>query len=52
MRSADPPRTPESGGQARALILASSSRYRRDLLRRLGLDFSQEDPAIDESTLP
>ncbi len=31
------------------LILGSSSRYRADLLRRLGLDFEQVAPYIDES---
>jgi septum formation protein len=31
-----------------ALILASSSRYRRELLGRLGLPFTQDIPAIDE----
>lgn len=34
------------------LILASSSRYRADLLRRLGLTFSQASPHIDESAQP
>lgn len=34
------------------LILASSSRYRADLLRRLGLSFSQASPHIDESAQP
>lgn len=33
------------------LILASSSRYRADLLKRLGLTFSQASPNIDESPL-
>lgn len=31
------------------IILASSSRYRRELLQRLGLDFSCRSPAIDET---
>lgn len=34
------------------LILASSSRYRRELLDRLGLAYDAESPDIDESSLP
>lgn len=34
------------------LILASTSRYRRELLSRLGLDFSVDAPQVDESPLP
>lgn len=34
------------------LILASSSRYRAELLSRLGLPFSIQTPAVDESRLP
>jgi septum formation protein len=34
------------------LILASSSRYRADLLARLGLEFDAEAPEIDESPRP
>lgn len=34
------------------LILASSSRYRAQLLRRLGLPFRQLSPDCDESALP
>jgi septum formation protein len=34
------------------LILASTSRYRAELLRRLGRPFSSEAPGIDESPLP
>lgn len=34
------------------IILASSSRYRRELLERLGLPFTAESPDIDESPLP
>lgn len=34
------------------LILASTSRYRRELLERLGLPFSVERPDCDESQLP
>ncbi|RZI73281.1 MAG: septum formation protein Maf, partial [Rubrivivax sp.] len=36
----------------RALILGSSSRYRRELLQRLGLPFTVESPDLDESPLP
>jgi len=35
-----------------ALVLASTSVYRRDLLARLGLPFRQEAPAVDEAALP
>jgi septum formation protein len=35
-----------------ALVLASGSRYRAELLRRLGLPFSQCSPDIDEAALP
>jgi len=31
------------------IILASSSRYRRGLLQRLGIDFTSHTPSIDES---
>ena len=34
------------------LVLASSSRYRRALLERLGLAFSVDSPDIDEAPLP
>ena len=33
------------------LILGSTSRYRADLLRRLGIDFTQCAPQIDEAEL-
>jgi len=36
----------------RALILGSSSRYRRDLLTRLGLPFETIKPAVDETPEP
>ena len=36
----------------RALILASTSRYRRALLERLGVPFAVEAPEVDEATLP
>lgn len=32
-----------------ALVLASTSRYRRELLSRLGLPFEQTDPGVDET---
>lgn len=34
------------------LILGSTSRYRRDLLSRLGLPFAVQSPEVDESPLP
>lgn len=34
------------------IVLASSSRYRRELLERFGLPFVVDPPAIDESPLP
>jgi MAF protein len=36
----------------RALLLASSSPYRRELLERLRLPFTSASPAIDETALP
>lgn len=36
----------------RPLILASTSRYRRELLARLGLPFETDRPETDESPLP
>ena len=35
-----------------ALILASTSRYRRELLARLGIAFSCAAPGVDETALP
>ncbi|MGZ5032838.1 MAG: Maf family protein [Usitatibacter sp.] len=35
-----------------SLVLASSSRYRRELLERLGLPFETFSPDIDEDSLP
>lgn len=37
--------------QARRLVLASASKYRRELLGRLGLTFEWADPQCDESPL-
>ena len=34
------------------IVLASSSKYRRDLLRRLGLPFETDSPEVDETPLP
>jgi septum formation protein len=34
------------------LVLASTSKYRAELLRRLGLPFVQEAPGVDENELP
>ena len=36
----------------RPLVLASTSRYRRELLERLGLPFSVEKPEVDEAQNP
>jgi 7-methyl-GTP pyrophosphatase len=41
-----------SSPSPRPLVLASSSRYRRELLTRLGLPFEVAVPGIDESPLP
>src|SRR6267378_710896 len=38
--------------QPRQLVLASTSRYRRELLERLGLRFETAGPEGDESALP
>lgn len=38
--------------QPRQLILASTSRYRRELLERLGLGFEVASPRFDETPLP
>lgn len=42
---------PGARGPAPRLVLASSSRYRRDLLERLGLAFEVDVPDVDESAL-
>ena len=41
-----------TGIMTHKLILASGSRYRRELLDRLGLDYETESPDVDESSLP
>lgn len=38
--------------EPRQLVLASTSRYRRELLARLGLAFECADPGVDERVLP
>jgi septum formation protein len=38
--------------QSRRLVLASTSRYRKALLERLGLAFEVASPGIDETVLP
>jgi septum formation protein len=42
---------PTPRGRARRLVLASTSRYRRMLLERLGLDFEAVAPQVDEAPL-
>ena len=42
----------KSGPLPRRLVLASTSRYRRELLARLGLPFEIASPNADESPLP
>ena len=38
-----------SASRQRPLVLASTSRYRRELLQRLGLDFTVQAPDVDET---
>ena len=38
--------------QAKTLILASTSKYRKELLGRLGLSFTNISPEVDETPLP
>jgi septum formation protein len=40
---------PDSRAPSRPLILGSTSRYRRELLTRLGLAFAVEPPGVDET---
>ncbi len=49
--TADAP-SPPRGPAARAVVLGSTSRYRRDLLERLHLPFEVASPDVDESALP
>ena len=44
--------SPAHGRPAPALILASTSRYRRELLERLRLSFTAVAPHVDETALP
>jgi septum formation protein len=41
-----------SASQSKKLILASTSRYRKELLGRLGLAFETISPEVDEAPLP
>jgi len=43
---------PETPPAARRLVLASTSPYRAELLRRLGLPFETARPSFDETPLP
>lgn len=43
---------PENRAVARALVLGSSSRYRRELLERLCLPFTCASPDVDEAPAP
>ena len=43
---------PQSPALPPSLVLGSTSRYRRELLARLGLPFDVSAPAVDESPLP
>jgi septum formation protein len=47
-----PARSGTGDGPARLLVLASTSRYRRMLLERLGLPFEAVAPQVDETPLP
>lgn len=42
----------EQQKQALELVLASTSRYRRELLARLGLPFTWQSPGVDEGAIP
>jgi septum formation protein len=46
------PRQNKVMAQSRQLVLASGSRYRRELLERLGLRFEAASPQCDETPLP
>jgi septum formation protein len=43
---------PEAPATPRVLVLGSTSRYRRELLDRLGLPFEGAAPEVDETPLP
>ena len=44
--------TPSDRDPPASLVLASSSRYRRELLERFGLPFAVDSPAVDEAPAP
>ncbi|MFN7727518.1 MAG: Maf family nucleotide pyrophosphatase [Rubrivivax sp.] len=48
----NPPTAHPSAASAPALVLGSTSRYRRELLERLRLPFSCVSPQVDETALP
>ncbi|MDP1567499.1 MAG: Maf family nucleotide pyrophosphatase [Polaromonas sp.] len=50
--AAAPVPTARTGTPDRTLILGSSSRYRHELLSRLGLAFEVVSPGVDETPLP
>ena len=50
--SAHPGPTPSASDGLASLVLASSSRYRRELLERFGLPFVVDAPAVDETPAP
>jgi len=52
MPTVPPSTTPEIPPPGPKLILASTSRYRRELLQRLGLPFKVVAPLTDETALP
>ncbi|MBL0919807.1 MAG: septum formation inhibitor Maf [Hydrogenophaga sp.] len=43
---------PNASSSPRTLVLGSTSRYRRELLQRLGLPFEVLAPGVDETPLP
>src|SRR5262245_38481995 len=45
------PRSTSDDGRGRRLVIASTSRYRRLLLERLGLPFEVVAPQVDETPL-
>lgn len=46
------PTRPNSPAASRAVVLGSTSRYRRELLTRLGIPFEVAAPEVDETPLP
>jgi len=49
--TSDPQARAETGASTAPLVLASTSRYRRELLGRLGLPFEVVSPHVDETRL-